>query len=126
MLKKTLNDFNFNFKNEDIRNYKSNNKYDNIFLSNLCTIFELDELKKLLIRLKDNNLNKEGKILLAYLWNINYFSEEINLDWIPIYNMATTRGVLKDFITEHYNIQGIYDIAFNENKQSDLVMIYKK
>ena len=125
-LKKILNNISFKFINKDIFTYQSSNKYDNIFLSNLCTTVNLYEYRDLLIKLKNNNLNINGAMLILYLWNINYNSNEINFEWKQVYNMPGTRFLLKDFITEYYNITGIDDITYNKDSNSDLVMIYKK
>lgn len=125
-LKKILNNISFKFINKDIFTYQSSNKYDNIFLSNLCTTVNLYEYRDLLIKLKNNNLNINGAMLILYLWNISYNSNEINFEWKQVYNMPGTRFLLKDFITEYYNITGIDDITYNKDSNSDLVMIYKK
>ncbi len=125
-LKKTLKNICFKFVNADIFTYQSNIKYDNIFLSNLCTVVNLYEYRDLLIKLRDNNLNINGSMLILYLWNIDYNSNEINFEWKQAYNMPGTKFLLKKFITEYYNITGIDDIKYNKDSKSDLVMIYKK
>ena len=124
-LKKIIGSINFNFMNQDLFKYQSAMKYDNIFLSNICTIVSLYELRDLLVKLKNNNLNINGRILIAYLWNMQFNSNYIDFEWKHAYMMPATRLLLKDFITEHYNIKGISDIKFNQDKQRDLVMIYK-
>ena len=127
-LKKILKDISFKFINGDIFTYQSNIKYDNIFLSNLCSIpnINLYIFRDLLIKLRDNNLNIAGSILIAYLWNISYDSDKFNFEWKQVYNMPGTRFLLKDFITYHHDIVGISDILLNNDSKSDLVMIYKK
>ena len=82
--------------------------------------------RDLLTKLKHNNLNINGQMLIAYLWNIDFYSKEFNYEWKQVYNMPATRLLLKDFITDFYNIVGVDDISFNKNLKSDLVMIYKK
>ena len=126
--KNILKDINFNFINQNIFNFQSNTKYDNIFLSNLCSIkgLNLYQFRDLLTKLKENNLSINGSMLIAYLWNMDFNSNEINFEWKQVYNMPATRFLLEDFITEYYNITGIDDITFNRNLKSDLVMIYKK
>lgn len=44
-------------------------KFDNIFLSNLCTVTSLENLKALLQKLDKNNLNSKCSVLFGYLWN---------------------------------------------------------
>ena len=47
-------------------------KYDNIFLSNLCTTTSLEKLKELLKKLDKHNLKDTGSILIGYLWNTHF------------------------------------------------------
>jgi len=115
----------FNFINRDILEYNSNCKYDNIFLSNLCTVLDIHQLLLLLTKLKNNNLNINGSMLISYLWETTYLDSEINFNWIPMYNMPITRNIFGEFITFHQNINGIRDIVFDRNNKSDLIMIYK-
>lgn len=126
LLKKYLKDICFNFINQDIFNFNSSLKFDNIFLSNICTTVGILKLKSLLLNLRDNNLNNKGSMLMAYLWNINYDSQEEGFDWKEIYRMPATRVFLKELISEHYNICGISDILFNTGRTSDLVLIHRK
>lgn len=125
-LKTILKDISFKFIEQDIFKFNENLKYDNIFLSNICTTTGIFSLKELLIKLNNNNLKELGSILIGYLWSINYNSNEEGFDWKEIYRMPATRTFLKEFITEHYNIRGTKDILFNKDDRSDLVMIYRK
>jgi len=125
-LKKIINDLYISFINIDIFKYRDDKKYDNIFLSNIGDLVNLYYFRDLLVRLRDNNLNDFGSILVAYLWNMNYDSDEVDYEWKHIYMMPATRYLLKNFITEYHQIKGVYDILNNNNYNSDLVMIYKK
>ena len=125
-LKKNLKDISFKFIFENIFSFYSNLKFDNIFLSNICTITPLIVLRDLLINLKNNNLNNNGSIQLAYIWNTNFNDNAENFDLKEIYRMPATRTILKDFITEHHNIKGEYDTMFDKDSKSDLVLIYRK
>ena len=122
--KKILGDIYFNYINENIFTFNSNQKYDNIFLSNLCSRISLFELKELIAKL-NNNLNIDGSMLFAYIWNMDYNSKEENYDLRDIYKMPAVRTWLKDYISEHHQITGISDILFSLDKKSDLVLIYK-
>ena len=124
-IKKILKNIYFKYINEDIYKFNSNLKYDNIFLSNICTYYGIFELKDL-IRKLNNNLNKNGSMLFAYLWNTDYNSNEVNFDEKEIYRMHATRTWLEEYITEYHQIDGIYDILFYDNKKKDLVLIYRK
>ena len=94
-LKKIVKDISFKFINEDIFKYESSTKYDNIFLSNICTLVNLYELRDLLIKLKNNNLSIDGSMLFVYLWNMRFESEEVNFDWKQVYQMPGTRDMLR-------------------------------
>ncbi|MBE6154538.1 MAG: DUF3419 family protein [Firmicutes bacterium] len=110
-----------NFFEDDI-----NGKYENIFLSNLCSITSLEKLKKLLEKLDRNNLKNAGSILVGYLWNTNFHSDEFSDDWKEIYKLPIVREYLKKFITNHYQINGARDILWQEDKKGDLVLVYRK
>lgn len=125
-LKSIINKINFNYINGDIFKDTIPGRYDNIFLSNLCTITNLDNLKKLLIKLDKNNLNNNGTILFAYLWNMYYGSHKYDQDWKDIYKLPLTKDILKDFISEHHQINDSRDYLWEENNKSDLILIYRK
>ena len=124
--KKILKDICFKYINQDIFKFNSDLKYDNIFLSNLCTHVNIFELKDLIRKLNDKNLNNYGSILFAYLWNTDYNSNEWHPDWKDIYKMPATKNWLGEYITEHHQIHGISDIVYSPQKDSDLVLIYRK
>ena len=124
--KKILKDICFKYINQDMFKFNSDLRYDNIFLSNICTYVNIFELKDLIRKLNDKNLNNYGSILFAYLWNTDYNSNEWNPDIKDIYKMHATRNWLKEYITEHHQITGIHDIIFTPEKKSDLVLIYRK
>ena len=124
--KMILKDIGFKYINENIFRITDNIKYDNIFLSNICTYVTLLELKDLIEKLKNNNLNDGGSMLFAYLWDTNFDDNEPNLEFIEIYRMPATRHWLKEYITDYYQIPGISDILFRKDKNSDLVLVYRK
>jgi len=86
----------------------------------------LNKFKMLLNRLSTTNLNEEGKMLIAYLWDISYDSEVYNEDWLPIYNLPLVKEQFKDYITEHHQVNGARSMIWWQEKQKDLVLIYKK
>lgn len=101
-------------------------KFDNVFLSNLCTTTSLENLKKLLEKIDKNNLNNEGSILLGYLWDTSFHDENYKDDWKDIYKMPIVKEYLREYITETYDIRGPRNILWEEDKKSDLVLIYRK
>ena len=125
-LKAVINEINFNYINGDIFQDNISGNFDNIFLSNLCTITSLEKLKELLQRLDLNNMKENGSMLLGYLWDTNFDSNDFSDNWKDIYKLPITKEVLKEFITEHYSINGAKDFLWNQKKKSDLVLIYRK
>lgn len=125
-LKLILKNISLNYINADIFSEDIPLKYDNIYLSNLCTTTTLKKLKLLLNKLDKNNLNIDGSILIGYLWNSNINMTDFSENWKDIYNMTLTKEILKEYITEHHNINGSKDFLWDRNKKSDMILIYRK
>lgn len=125
-LKSIIKKIHFNYIHGDIFQDNIPSKYDNIFLSNLCTITSLEKLKNLLQKLDSNNLKENGSILFGYLWDTDFYSNDFKDDWKEIYKLPLTKQVLQDFITEHHNINGARDFLWQQNTKEDLVLIYRK
>ena len=120
-LKNKIKYFNINFINEDILEFESKDKYDNIILSNLGTVIEFDEYKLLIEKLNHNNLNTSGSMLITYLWDTNF---EYNIN--DYYNLKLIKELFKDYISEYHDVSGAKNFLFNDNKGDDLVLIYRK
>lgn len=125
-LKSIISKIYFNYISGNIFEDNINRRFDNILLSNLCTITSLDSLKQLLDKLDANNLNNNGSILIGYLWNARIDSDRYKEDWKEIYKMTIVRKYLKDYITEAHDVIGSRDILWEENEKTDLVLIYRK
>ena len=125
-LKCIISKITFKYVNGNIFKDNISGKFDNIFLSNLCTVTSLTEFKSLLEKLDKNNLNHGGSILLGYLWDINFNSEIVNKDWKDIYKMPVVKEYLKEYITEVQDVISARDILWEENQKNDLVLIYRK
>lgn len=125
-LKHIIKKINFKYINGNIFKNNIDDKYDNIFLSNLCTTTNINNLKKLLAKLDKNNLNQNGSILLGYLWKADFNSETYNNDWKEIYKLPITKELLKKYITEYYHIKNDRHYIFGNSKTNDLVLIYRK
>ena len=125
-MKSLIKSFDFRYINGNIFDDNIDGKFDNIFLSNLCTITSIDSLKKLLEKLDINNLKDNGSMLFAYLWD-TYFNEcRFDDKWKEIYNLQEVKKIFEGFISEYHQIKSAYDILWDEDKKSDLVMIYRK
>jgi len=125
-LKSILKQINFKYINGDIFKDNIKGQFDNIFLSNLCTITSLEKLKELLQKLDMNNLRESGSILIGYLWDTDFYSNDFSDDWKEVYKLDLTKAKLKEFITEYHNINGSRDYLWEENKKRDMVLIYRK
>ena len=125
-LKSIIAKIGFNYINANIFEDNINGSFDNIFLSNLCTIISLEKLKSLLEKLDKNNLNIGGSILLGYLWDTSFNDNTFKDEWIDIYKMPLSKEYLKDYITETHNVISSRDILWEEDKKRDLVLIYRK
>jgi len=125
-LKSIIKNITFKYQNGDIFKDNIEGKFDNIFLSNLCTITDLKILKELLNKLDLNNLKQNGSILFGYLWNTSYLENSYEDYWKDIYKLPITKEVFKNYITEYHQIKDARDYLWNEFKNRDLVLIYRK
>jgi len=125
-LKSKLKSISFEFINGDIFKDNIEGKYDNIFLSNLCTWYNVDELKELIIKLDKNNLNINGSMLICYLYYTKFYDKDYNKNYHKIYDMLNTREYLNDYITNHHQIKDGRSILWDKKDKNDLVLIYRK
>lgn len=125
-LKSIIKKISFKYICGNIFENEINGKFDNIFLSNLCTITNLEKLKNLLEKIDKNNLNNKGNILFGYLWDTCFHIENYKDYWKDIYKIPIVKEYLKEYITETHDILGPRDILWNDDKKSDLVLIYRK
>ena len=125
-LKSIIRKIHFKYVNGDIFDDNIDGKFDNIFLSNLCTVTSMENLKTLLQKLDKNNLNSNGSILFGYLWNASFTSETYKEDWKDIYKIPIMKDFFKDYISQTCDIAGPIDILFEDDSKSDLVLLYRK
>ena len=125
-LKSIIRKISFKYIHGNIFEDGINGKFDNVLLSNLCSITSLEQLKKLLEKIDKNNLNDSGSILLGYLWDTSFDNDEYEDDWKEIYKLPIVKEILKEFITETHDVLGSRDVLWQEEKKRDLVLIYRK
>ena len=125
-LKNILKKISIKFIYGDIFKDNVPGSYDNIILSNLCTIVSLDDFYNLLIKIDKENLNSGGSIMLGYLWDINFSETTYKSDWKDIYKMPIMKEKLKRYLSEHHQVLGARDILWEEEKKRDLVLLYRK
>ena len=111
------------FENGDIFDIDMNNKYDNIWLSNIAAYLNLDSFKeifdKMSIMLKD-----DGKLLVSYLYDTDVdtpcIDEKNNIYSIKeVYNYLSNELVYTSFI-------GNNGLSVNDKRMTDSVLTYKK
>lgn len=96
-------------------------KYDNIWLSNVCRYLLNPKEIKLLVDKMTNNLNGGGKLLICYL----YYAHRGAL--IPIYQLDDVRKILKKYSLSFSTFLGIDGIlGFGNKNIEDEIMYYKK
>ncbi len=125
-IKAIIKEIHFEYQWGDIFEDNINGNFDNIFLSNLCSITSLENLKTLLQKLDKNNLNSKGSVLFGYLWNISFNSKNYQNNWKDIYKIPIVKEFFKDYISQYYPIIGPRDILRKEDTKSDLILVYRK
>ena len=80
----------------------------------------------MLKKLDKNNLSSDGSILVGYLWDTSFDNENYKEDWKDIYKVPIVKEYLKQYITELYSISGSRNILWEDDKKSDLVLVYRK
>lgn len=117
------------FYNENINELELEKKYDVIMLSNIAqyieNIYKKEHLKKFkeTITKLEQNLNNDGIILLAYLYDINHISY---LLYEPqIYNLEKVKKYFENI--EILKFKGIENLKFHQiNPIKDGIIVYKK
>lgn len=110
----------------DIHELKLNEKYDNIFLSNIA-MYEFDDLKlyKNLIDKLDKYMNINGKMLFTYLYgatnDTKYYEE-----WKKIYDFKYVLNLFKKYDLNFYSFIGTRGILWEDKNDQDSILIYQK
>lgn len=125
-MKAIIKSITLKFIHGDIYTDEIPGKYDNIFLSNLSNVKKFEEFKALLERIDANNLKDGGSMQFAYLWDMYFNDHYYEKEWFEIYKLPKIKESLKHFISEAHDIPGSRDILWNEKKDRDLVLIYRK
>lgn len=122
--KLTIIDINPKFLTGDIFKLKLDKKYDNIFLSNLCTYHSINELKKLINNL-NTNLSENGSMLIGYLYDTKRDSK-YKKSWAEIYNLDKVFKILGNYITDFESFTGVMGLRFSDENIKDSAIIYQK
>ena len=101
-----------------------NKKFDNIWLSNIGTYIKVDDLKKLIDKLV-LLLNKNGLILISYLYDTT-INSEYKPNFKEIYNLEKTLDILKEYGVKLSSFIGVQGIEFMEHRIKDSILVHKK
>lgn len=106
-------------------------KYDIIALSNISKYLQymfdkepLENFKRIVLNLK-NNLNENGQIFIAYLYNTKRTTPYCQ-NWELIYDLDSVFNTFKDEKIEFRNFVGMKGFLFEDEKIKDAVLVYKK
>ena len=122
-MKNKIRDITPNFITSDLINTNIEERFDNIWFSNIGAYYPI-EFTKTLIEKFDSNLNPNGKMLICYLYDITKNSipdEEIQ----SIYNLDITYETIGNYITDFFSFQGVTGIKYNKQIK-DSILIYQK
>lgn len=97
--------------------------YDNIWLSNIGSYLSR-HFVKIMIDKMDGYLNKDGHMLVSYLYQTDEGTKYKDGDAL-IYDLPKTFAILEDYPIEIHSFRGVDGIKFNEDIK-DSVLIYKK
>lgn len=122
-LRTKIENISIEFIISDIEEVKLNKTFDNIWLSNLGKQYEnLEEFKNLINKIS-LYLNRDGKMLITYLYRTD---EPFEKGFRPIYNLEVLLELFKEYNSKLINIVGTGGILFENKQMKDSVLVYKK
>ncbi len=123
--KKAIKSITFNYVHGDLFKDKVEGQFDNIWLSNLCTYHNMYEMYSLIEKLA-HNLNVDGRMLFAYLYEIDpTFDDEENDNLM--YRLDIAKKYLGDYLSEMHQIQTAREIFWKDKRdKEDLILVYHK
>ena len=122
--KDAIKNVNPKFITGDILTIDIKDKFDNVILSNVGQYISIEELKNLIIRL-DTKLNKDGKILICYLYSTTK-NTKYKKGWAPIYDLNNNYKVFGEYITSIESFISPRGILFEDDNSKDSIMLYVK
>ena len=126
LLKEKVSSIEPTFITKDIFKYNLNEKYDNIWLSNIAIyLTRYDTIDELLIKYY-NLLNENGTILYSYLYQINDINNNYEKLNSSVYNLDYFFDKYQSFNPQLISFRGVYNLTNNTQKEKDGVLILKK
>jgi len=123
--KKAVKDICFKYIVGNLLTDKVEGSYDNIILSNISSYINPDELLNL-IRKLDSNLNHDGRMLFAYLYDADFHLDGNMGDQPKIYDMDFVKEYFKYYLSEHYAFPNSRKIVWPDDDNFDLALVYHK
>ena len=122
-VKQKLKNVKIKFICADICDIDNSIKYDNIWLSNYLTwVADKEKILEIIDKAYDA-LNKDGKLLVSYLYSIR---KTYTYECSPIYNLDEVYKYFSNYNLEFKEFDGVSYDSFDENKWKDAVLILKK
>ena len=112
------------FINDSIDKFKSDDKFDNIWLSNIAAYLSLIDIRDMFLNFLPY-LNNEGKMLLAYIYHVCDGYTNIN----PHYSNNKAEDLyelLKDYEFVQKEFEGVQSISYGKKNSIDKILTYKK
>ena len=127
IIKDKLKEVNPNFIYGDLLDIELNNKYDNIWLSNVGTILNEEDIKTMTDKMS-KLLNMNSRLLISYLY-LTTKDSKYQDNWTIIYDLQNTFKLLKDYNPELISFLGVDGIKFkdyNSNAKDSILVYHKK
>ena len=102
---------------DDIWKVELNRNFDNIWLSNIGTRYQLNDFKVLVDKMY-SYLNENGKMLVSYLYNFAKNTKYVD-GWLEIYDLDIAFKVFNNYDLELISFKGIKDFIFDSNLFND-------
>lgn len=112
------------FINGSISSFKSDKKFDNIWLSNIAAYLSISDIRNMFLDFLPY-LNEDGKMLLAYIYHVCNGYTNIN----PHYSNHKAEDLyelLKDYKFGQEEFEGVQSISYGKKNSIDKILTYKK
>lgn len=113
-----------NFIHGDLFKLDLNNKYDNIWLSNIGT-YHSRHFVKIMTDKVSKFLNDNGQLMISYLYQTTK-DTKYQEDWSPIYNLDKLFDLLKEYDPSLISFIGTHGLKFKDQNMKDSILVYRK
>ena len=109
---------------EDLFKVELQEKYDNIWLSNIGTYLSRHFVKIMTDKLA-KSLNNNGQPLISYLYKTTK-DTKYHDDWSPIYDLEKVFFLLKEYNPNLISFIGVDGLKFEDSDSKDAILVYRK